>query len=87
LVDPNDCNYLEHQIIPKKGSPEREKALAQFFHTSTDIQKAILGEFLGKEANQPVLDAFIRHLNFAGVSMRDYIINVGADCSFPTETD
>ncbi|RKP25811.1 hypothetical protein SYNPS1DRAFT_6151, partial [Syncephalis pseudoplumigaleata] len=54
----------EHHIIPATGQMEREKALAQFFQTTPDLDKAKLGEFLGSQKSQGILEAFMRQYNF-----------------------
>ncbi|RKP06313.1 hypothetical protein THASP1DRAFT_18630, partial [Thamnocephalis sphaerospora] len=56
----------EHGIIPDETSEDREKALARFFHTTPEIDKAKLGEFLAKKQSQPALEAFISRFDFTG---------------------
>ncbi|KAI8049867.1 hypothetical protein BDF22DRAFT_745740 [Syncephalis plumigaleata] len=56
----------EHHIIPPAEQGDREKALAQFFQTTPDLDKKMLGEYLGNQKSQGVLEAFMRQYDFRG---------------------
>jgi Sec7-like guanine-nucleotide exchange factor len=60
------CNS-EHGFLPKPLTPE---AMAIFFATSSNLSKAVIGDYLGRpdKSNQETLAQFVKLFNFEGVN-------------------
>lgn len=65
--------YLEeHGIIGASPSMTREQSLAMFFKTTPKLDKKLLGDFISRPDQIEVLRAFMRLMDFEGVSSVGY---------------
>jgi Sec7-like guanine-nucleotide exchange factor len=57
---------LEHGFLPK---PLTSEAMAKFFYTSSNLSKAVIGDYLGRpdKSNLETLAQFVKLFNFDGV--------------------
>jgi golgi-specific brefeldin A-resistance guanine nucleotide exchange factor 1 len=60
----------ENNIINPEWTPEmsRETSIATFLKSCTRLDKRLLGDFISKPENEPILKAFISLFDFKGVS-------------------
>lgn len=61
--------YLEdHGVIYNDPNVPREESLARFFKTTPKLDKKLLGDFISRPDQIEVLRAFMRLMDFEGVS-------------------
>ncbi|KAJ9053099.1 GDP/GTP exchange factor for ARF [Entomophthora muscae] len=71
-------SFLTHcQLLPPRDSPEFHTCLSHFLQSTPGLDKRVLGDFLSKADNVPVLRAFINEFEFANkrldVAMREFL--------------